>query len=103
MVVAEISVEPIGTGSPSIADFVTACVELLEKQPDIKFEITAMGTIIEGERKKVLTLLDQMHEKCLQMGAPRVLTELRIDERVDKTLHIEEMEREVEENIARRR
>src|SRR3990170_73014 len=103
MVVAEISVEPIGTGSPGIADFVTACVELLENQRDVKFEVTAMGTILEGERKTVLTLLDQMHEKCLQMGAPRVLTELRMDERVDKPLHITDMEREVQEYLSRSR
>ena len=50
MVVAEVSIEPIGTGSPSIGEFVTACVELLEKERDLKFQVTAMGTIVEGDR-----------------------------------------------------
>lgn len=103
MVVAEVSVEPIGTGSPSMLEFVTACVEILEKQRDLKYDVTAMGTIIEGDRKRILTIVDQMHEKCLSMGAMRVLTEFRMDERVDKPLHMDEMEREVEERVARRR
>ena len=103
MVVAEVSIEPIGTGSPSILDFVTACVELLEKQRDVKYEVTAMGTIIEGDRKRILTLVDQMHETCLNMGAKRVLTEFRMDERVDKPLHIDDMEREVQEHLTKRR
>ena len=102
MVIAEVSVEPICTGSPSIGDFVTACVGLLETERDMKFEVTAMSTIVEGDRKKVLGLVDKMHEKCLQMGAKRVLTEFRMDERVDKPLHMEEMEREVEERLTRR-
>ena len=103
MVVAEISIEPIGTGSPSIGEFVTACVELLEREPNVKFEVTAMGTIVEGDRRTVLSLVDQMHEKCLHMGAQRVLTEFRMDERMDKPLNIEVMQREVEEHLTRRR
>lgn len=103
MVIAEVSIEPIGTGSPSIGDFVTACVGMLESERDVKFEVTAMSTIIEGERKKVLGLVDKMHEKCLQMGAKRVMTEFRMDERVDKPLHIEEMERKVEQHLTRHR
>ncbi len=102
MVVAEVSVEPIGTGSPSMLDFVTACVELLERQRGVKYEVTAMGTIIEGDRKQILSLVDQMHEKCLSMGAKRVLTEFRMDERVDKSLRIDEMQREVKEQLVKR-
>ena len=101
MVVAEVAIEPIGTGSPSIGDFVTACVELLTKEKDLKFDVTAMGTIVEGDRKKVFGVVERMHEKCLQMGAKRVLTELRMDERVDKPLHMEEMEQEVEQRLTR--
>ena len=47
--------------------------------------------------------MDRMHDKCLQMGAKRVLTEFRMDERVDKPLHMEEMEREVEQHLTRGR
>lgn len=100
MVVAEVSIEPIGTSSPSYSDIVTACVSALSKQPDIKFDVTAMGTILEGEREKVLRAVSDMEDACFRAGAQRVVTNLRIDERRDRPMKpAQEMEREVEQRI----
>ncbi|MDA8188402.1 MAG: MTH1187 family thiamine-binding protein [Dehalococcoidales bacterium] len=101
MVVAEVSFEPIGTGSPSYSDIVTACVSVLNQQKDLKYDVTAMGTIIEGERDRVLKVVSDMEEACFKAGARRVVTNLKIDERRDIAMKsMQEMEREVEQRIA---
>ncbi len=99
MAVAEVSIEPVGTCSASIGDLITACVGVLQQQQDVKWDVTAMGTILEGDRGRILSLVQQMDDACFRAGAPRVLTNLRIDERSDKLLHMDEMEREVESNL----
>ncbi|MBI2865211.1 MAG: MTH1187 family thiamine-binding protein [Chloroflexi bacterium] len=101
MAVAEVSIEPIGTCSTSVSDLITACVGVLEKQTDVKWDVTAMGTILEGDRARILSLVGQMDDACVKAGAPRVLTNLRIDERSDKVLHMDEMESEVESQFGR--
>ena len=49
MAIAEISVVPLGTKTPSVSRYVARAIKVLEKQKEVKYEITAMGTIIEGD------------------------------------------------------
>lgn len=99
MAVAEVSIEPLGTGTPSIGDLITACVSVLQKQQDVKWEVTAMGTILEGDRSRIMSLVQEMDDACFRAGAKRVVTNVRIDERSDKALHMQDMEREVESKL----
>ncbi len=88
-VVAEISIVPIGTAGPSISGYVTACYNALKTAKDIRFQLTAMSTIVEGPLERVLEVAQRMHQLTLEKGAPRVLTSIKIDERGDKPLTIE--------------
>ena len=102
MVVAEVSIEPIGTASPSYSDIVTACVDVLNRQKDVKFDVTAMGTILEGERDSVMNAVSNMEDACFKAGAKRVILNLRIDDRRDRPMKsAQEMEREVEMKVGR--
>ncbi|MEW6573846.1 MAG: MTH1187 family thiamine-binding protein [Bacillota bacterium] len=85
MVVAEISVVPVGTGSPSVSRYVADCIKVLGNS-GLKYEVTAMGTIVEGELDAVLAAAKQMHEVPFNTGAERVVTTVKIDERRDKQL-----------------
>jgi uncharacterized protein (TIGR00106 family) len=85
-VVAEISVVPLGTGSPGVSRYVAACCELLEGRKDISCQLTPMGTIIEGQLDNVLDAVRQVHEVPFKLGASRVVTTLKIDDRRDKKL-----------------
>jgi uncharacterized protein (TIGR00106 family) len=87
MAIMEISVVPIGTASTSISRFVAACVELVERQ-GLKYEVTAMGTQVEGAVDDLLTLAAHMHRAPFSQGAQRVLTTIRLDERRDKESRI---------------
>jgi uncharacterized protein (TIGR00106 family) len=99
MAMMEISVLPVGTPTPSLSHYVAGAVKLLQKEKDIKYEVTAMGTIIEGEREHLLTLAGKMHDSAFTGGVKRVVTTIKIDERLDKPLTIEGKVKAVKEKL----
>ena len=100
MAIAEISVVPLGTGTPSVSKYVARAVEVLQQEKDIRYELTAMGTTIEGDLDKILMAAKKMHETLFQQGAARVLTTIRIDDRRDKATSmkakVDSLKRELE-------
>lgn len=86
MALAEISVVPIGTGSPSVSKEVAGAVEVLLKDGRVKYELTSMGTIVEGDLEDILHVVTGMHRAVLEGGAMRVITTVKIDDRRDKPL-----------------
>ena len=100
MVLVEISVIPLGTSTPSVSQYIARAVKVLEGEKDIKYELTAMGTIIEGDLERILTLARKMHEAVFNAGIMRLVTTIKIDDRRDKTssisIKIEELKRKLE-------
>ena len=88
MAIIEISIVPVGTGTPSVSQYVAGAVKLLQGEKDIKYELTAMGTIIEGDLEQLLGLVGKMHQSAFAGGAMRVVTTVKIDERRDKASSI---------------
>lgn len=86
MAVVEVTIAPMGTGTPSISKYVAACHKVLEQATDLKHQLTPMATIIEGDIDRILAVIRQMHEVPFQEGAVRVSTLIRIDDRRDKEL-----------------
>lgn len=99
MALVEVSIIPLGTGTPSVSKYVARAVEVLQDEKDIKYELTAMGTIIEGELERLLALIQKMHQAVLDAGIMRVVTTIKIDERRDKnssmSSKIESLKREL--------
>lgn len=88
MALVEISIVPIGTPTPSVSQYITQAVKILEGEKDIKYDLTAMGTIIEGDLERGMTLARKMHEAVFNAGIMRVVTTIKIDDRRDKLLSI---------------
>ena len=84
MAIAEISVVPLGTKTPSVSQYVARAVKVLEQEKGIRYEITAMGTIIEGDFDGILAVVKKMHEGTFGEGVARVLTTVKIDDRRDR-------------------
>ncbi|SFR04301.1 MTH1187 family thiamine-binding protein [Desulfoscipio geothermicus] len=84
MAVVEVSVVPIGTSTPGLSAYVADCLKVLQQAEGIKYELTSMGTIIEGELDRVLDVVRQMHEVPFAGGVSRVVTTVKIDDRRDK-------------------
>ena len=89
MAMIDISVVPVGTPTPSVSQYVAGAVRILQNEPDIKYELTAMNTIIEGDLEHLLALAGKMHRSAFDAGVKRVVTTIRIDERHDKPLTID--------------
>jgi uncharacterized protein (TIGR00106 family) len=83
MAIAEVSIVPVGTATTSVSDFVAGAVSILQAS-GIRFELTAMGTMIEGDLVKVMEIIQKMHETPFTKGAQRVYTVIKIDDRRDK-------------------
>jgi uncharacterized protein (TIGR00106 family) len=88
MAMVEVSIVPVGTPTPSVSQYVAGAVRILQNEKDIKYELTAMGTIIEGDLQQLLTLAGRMHQSAFGAGVMRVVTTIKIDERRDKPLTI---------------
>lgn len=84
-VVAEVSLTPFdGSGSASVGHYVAIALGVLDKYPNLQYQLTAMATIIEGERAEVLAAIEEMVQAVFAAGAIRVSTLLKVDERHDK-------------------
>lgn len=82
-VIVEISVVPIGTADTSISQYVAGCIGVLDACNDIKYQLTPMGTVVEGPLDRVLELVKLMHEVPFKKGISRVITTVKIDDRRD--------------------
>jgi uncharacterized protein (TIGR00106 family) len=83
MAIMEISVIPIGTAGPSVSQFVAECVKIVDQQ-GLRYEVTSMGTEVEGNVEELLNLAAHMHRAPFSKGVQRVVTTIKIDERRDK-------------------
>jgi len=83
MAILEISVVPIGTKETSLSSYVAECLKILKKEK-IRYELSSMGTNMEGDLRKLIEVALKMHQVPFEKGALRVLTTLKIDDRRDK-------------------
>ena len=84
MAIIEVGVIPLGTETPSVSKYVAGAAKVLEYAKDVKYELTAMGTIIEGQLPLLLSLAHKMHDSAFDARAMRVVTLIKIDERRDQ-------------------
>ncbi len=98
MAVVFVTIAPLGTGTPSVSRYV-AGVEKILRATTLRHQLTAMGTIIEGELDEILAVIRQMHEHPFTQGAVRVSTLIKIDDRRDKEHTIAGKMRSVEEKL----
>jgi len=86
MALVEVAIIPLGTGTPSVSKYVAQAVRVLQGEKDLKYELTAMGTVIEGDLERLLAIVRKMHEAVFAAGVMRVVTTIKIDDRRDKPL-----------------
>ncbi|NJE02911.1 MTH1187 family thiamine-binding protein [Thermococcus sp. MV11] len=88
MAVAELCIFPLGTGSPSVGEYLKPVLKVIEES-GLKYRLCPMGTVVEGPVEEILELVRLCHVAILKAGAKRVVISLRIDDRTDKELTIE--------------
>lgn len=83
MIIAQISVTPIGVGT-SIHRYVKIALKEIENS-GLNYELNAMATVVEAESlDKLLDVIKRVHNAVIEEGAKRVITEIKIDDRRDK-------------------
>lgn len=85
----ELSITPVGEGE-HLAGPVSLAVDLIAES-GLTYQVTAMGTLIEGEDEAVWALLRRCHE-AVRGSSARLITEIRID---DSRRHAQAMDRSV--------
>src|SRR5574341_790573 len=98
MAIVFLTIAPLGTATPSVSAYV-AGVEKVLRESGLKHQLTAMGTIIEGERDEILPVIRRMHEHQFTQGALRVSTSIQIDDRRDKPATVDSKMKSVEEKL----
>ena len=83
MVIASLTVTPIGTETPSLSRYVAECARVLDES-GIKHTLTPMGSVLEGPLEEILEVVRKVHEIPFSEGVLRVSTRLTIDDRRDK-------------------
>ena len=98
MSVVFVTIAPLGTATPSLSRYV-AGVERILRRSGLVHQLTAMGTIVEGDLDAILAVVREMHEAPFGQGAVRVSTLIKIDDRRDKEHTIARKMRSVEEKL----
>jgi uncharacterized protein (TIGR00106 family) len=99
MAIADISVTPLGTATPGVSGFVAECVKIV-RESGLNYQLTPMGTVIEGDIEEIFRIVRRMHEAPFSAGALRVATLIKIDDRRDKPAPLmEDKVRSVEEKL----
>ena len=83
MALMHLTIIPLGTNSPSVGEYVADIQKMLEKTA-FPYELTDMGTIIEGNPEDLLKLAAQLAEMPFSKGINRVVTQISMDDRRDK-------------------
>lgn len=95
MAIVAVSIAPTGDG-PSVSRHVAAALRVLEGQDRVRWELGSMFTTLEGDVDEIFALIRRMQEAVFDAGAVRVGTVIKMDERRDRDVRMEDKVRAVE-------
>jgi uncharacterized protein (TIGR00106 family) len=78
MVLLEFSMSPLSKGE-SVSAYVARALDIVDRS-GLPYQLTPMGTIIEGEWKEVIAVVTACFE-AMRVDCDRVSTQIRIDYR----------------------
>jgi uncharacterized protein (TIGR00106 family) len=100
MAIVAVSISPVGEGA-SVSAYVTAALAVVRDQDRVRWRLDPMFTTLEGEPDELFALIRQMQEAVFAAGAVRVGTVIKMDERRDRDVQMEEKVRAVERQLGR--
>lgn len=94
----ELSIVPLDHGLHMKAE-IARVIDLID-QSGINYQLTAMGTLLEGSPDQIWTMLRQCHETIAQTSS-RVLTRIVIDDKRESQGQLKQKVKDVEEALGR--
>ncbi len=89
MAIAAVSISPIGVGT-SVSRHVAAALAVVRGQSRVRYRLDPMFTTLEGDLGDIYALVHSMQEAVFAAGALRVSTVLKIDDRRDRDVRMED-------------
>jgi uncharacterized protein (TIGR00106 family) len=96
--IVAVSISPVGEGV-SVSRFVVAAQRVLRDQDRVHYRLDPMFTTLEGELDDIMPLIRGMQEAVFALGAQRVGTVIKIDDRRDRVASMDEKVRKVEDSL----
>ena len=98
MAIVAVSIAPSDAGA-SLSKYVAAMQKVLREDGRVKYRLDPMFTTLEGDLDLCFEIIRKMQEAVFAMGSKRVGTVIKIDDRRDKVVHMEDKIRSVEEKL----
>lgn len=90
MAIVAVSIAPLGTASPSVSKYIAAAERVLQDDGRVRYRLDPMFTTIEGDLHVIFEVIEKMHEAVFAEGAVRVSAVIKVDDRRDKVVRMEE-------------
>ncbi|MEW6367610.1 MAG: MTH1187 family thiamine-binding protein [Acidobacteriota bacterium] len=98
MAIVAVSVTPTGVGT-SLSKYVAVAEKVIREDGRVTYRLDPMFTTMQGDLSACFEIIRKMHEALFAMGVPRVGCVIKIDDRRDKVVDMEEKVRSVEEKL----
>ncbi len=98
MVLLEFSMSPFDKGD-SLSEYVARSLDIIDKS-GLPYQLTPMGTILEGEWDEVMAVVTACFKK-MSGDCKRVSTSIKIDYRAGKSGRLKSKIRSVEDKLGR--
>ena len=99
MVLLEFAISPVGQGE-SVSAHVARAIDLID-QSGLPYQLTPMGTILEGEWAAVMDVVTQCFE-LLAAEFPRVGVQIKVDYRAGPGGRLQAKTAKIEERLGRK-
>lgn len=101
MPLANVTVIPLGTESPSLSKYVAECVKIIEES-GIKHTLAPFGSVLEGTIDEIFDVIKKIHEVPFKHGVQRVATLINLDDRRDKKASAEQKIKSVQDRLKKK-
>lgn len=98
MAIAAVSLSPVGVGV-SVSRYVIAALRVVRDQERVRYRLDPMFTTLEGDLADIYALVARMQEAVFAAGAERVGTVIKIDDRRDRPVRMDDKVRVVEDAL----
>ena len=99
MAMAAVSISPVGEGI-SVGAYVAEALKVLRGQERVRYRLDPMFTTLEGDIDEIFRLIRAMEEAVFAAGAQRVSMVIKVDDRRDRPVRMEEKIASVERALA---
>jgi len=98
MILLEFSMSPLGKGE-SVSQYVARSLDIIDAS-GLPYQLTPMGTILEGEWEPVMAVVRQCYER-MRADCPRITCSIKIDAREGKSGRLDSKIASIEERLGR--